>query len=209
MDARIFGKLRSYAYLDYSVLESVFPGHANLANKVSKMVKQGDLVRLKKGLYVLPASLNTRPLQLGVLANLVYGPSYVSLQYALSYYGLIPERVETITSMTTQRDKHFHTPIGNFSYKYILPRKYSVGLTLASVNDTQFLIATPEKAVSDMVAQERDFENSGEVYEYLTQNLRIEPEDLARLNLGRLREIAEAYRVKSVTLLSQCLGGKK
>ncbi|MEI6805625.1 MAG: hypothetical protein WCK49_03850 [Myxococcaceae bacterium] len=202
MDARISAKLRSYKYLDYSVLASLFSEYPRPINPISHLVKQGDLVRLKKGLYVLPSHLREGLLDTEVLANVIYGPSYISLQYALSYYNLIPERVNLVTSMTTQRDKWFSTPVGDFSYKYILPRKYSIGLTL---NNTHFLIATPEKALADIVGQEKGFKNSKEVYEYLTENLRIEPEDLARLNLGRVREIARAYRMSSVTFLSQCL----
>lgn len=202
MDATILAKLRSYEYLDYSVLASVFSEHSRPINPIARLVKQGDLIRLKKGLYVLATPLRDRLLDTEVLANVVYGPSYISLEYALSYYGLIPERVSTLTSMTTQRDKLFLTPVGDFSYKYILPRKYSVGVTL---HNAHFLIATPEKALADMMGQQKGLKDPKEVYEYLTENLRIEPEDLARLNLDRLREIAQVYRMKSVTLLSQCL----
>jgi hypothetical protein len=209
MKADIQKKLSSFELVDYSMLGSMFPDYLGLPEKISRMVKSGDLVRLKKGLYILAAPLRTKPIHKEVLANLIYGPSYVSLQSALGHYGLIPERVETLTSMTTQRDKVFETPIGAFSYKYVLPRKYNVGIALKKVGDTQFLIATPEKALADLVAQQRGFENKQDVYEYLTQSLRIEQGDLASLHLGKLREIAQAYRTKPVTLLSQCLENMK
>ena len=68
------------------------------------------------------------------LANLIYGPSYISLDYALSLHGLIPERVETITSVTTRRSRHFDTPFGTFSYRMLNGRRYAVGVLLESAD---------------------------------------------------------------------------
>jgi hypothetical protein len=62
------------------------------------------------------------------IANPLYGPSYISLEYALSYYGLIPERVESITSVTTKRSKKFITPLGSFSYEHIPLKAYPIGI---------------------------------------------------------------------------------
>ncbi|MEI6791409.1 MAG: hypothetical protein WCK42_09540 [Myxococcaceae bacterium] len=205
MDSDILIKLRSYACLDYSVLENVFSDYAKPIDKILRLVKQGDLIRIKKGLYVLANQLSLQPVRKEVLANLIYGPSYISLQYALSHYGLIPERVETVTCMTTGRDKLFHTPIGTFSYKRILPRKYSVGITLVSTQEAQFLMATPEKALADIVEQTKGFKTWKDVSEYLTQDLRIELKDLARLKPSQFKKIAESYKTTSVSLLSQCM----
>ncbi len=91
-----------------------------------------------------------------VLANLIYGPSYISLEYALQYWGLIPERVETVTSITGKRNKFFTTPLGNFSYRYLHKSKFIQGVLLVKSRfsglpgeggvETGFFIASAEKA---------------------------------------------------------------
>ena len=87
------------------------------------------------------------------IANFLYGPSYVSMEWALSFYGMIPERVYTVTSMTLGRNKQYHTPIGDFSYFTLPARYYPVGITQKKSPDFVggFLIATPEKALADLV----------------------------------------------------------
>ncbi len=92
---------------------------------ILRMVKNEELVRLKNGFYLInekiagPSSL---VIPFEQLANLLYGPSYVSMEWALSFYGMIPERVHTITSMTLGRDKEYRTSVGDF-YENIKKRK--------------------------------------------------------------------------------------
>ena len=74
------------------------------------------------------------------------------MEYALAYHGLIPERVETITSVTSMRDKKFDTPIGTFTYRYLGPKKYPHEIEQLWVDQQHpILIATPEKALFDYV----------------------------------------------------------
>ena len=83
-------------------LSSVFPNCANLKMKAKRLEYDGDIIRLKKGLYVASPLTSRLKLSPFLLANHIYGPSYVSMQTALRYYGLIPEAVYSVQSMTTR-----------------------------------------------------------------------------------------------------------
>jgi len=84
--------------------------------------KHGYLIPLKRGIYVFSEDLRKQPLSMGFIANNLLLPSYVSLEYALSYYDLIPERVTVYTSVTTQKTTTFKTPIGIFEYHSVKAR---------------------------------------------------------------------------------------
>jgi predicted transcriptional regulator of viral defense system len=137
---------------DYSFIKYALCEYKNPRVKINGLLKKGKIIRVKKGLYVFGHELAKGPYSKEVLANLIYGPSYISLEYALSFYGLIPERVEAITSITSKRKKLFNTPVGIFSYRYINPSIYSYGVTLYELDKYHsILIASKEKALSDML----------------------------------------------------------
>ncbi|MHB0981603.1 MAG: type IV toxin-antitoxin system AbiEi family antitoxin domain-containing protein [Thermoleophilia bacterium] len=105
--ARIEGEEFDYQALLGSLGDLSYPG-----DKITSLLRRGDIVRVKKGIYVFGRAYARRPYSRKVLANMLYGPSYVSLDYALQYHGLIPERVEAVTSMTIARARRFVTPVG-------------------------------------------------------------------------------------------------
>src|SRR5205085_9208942 len=98
--------------IDYQFLLSLLLEYARPREKISAWLKSGELIRVKKGLYIFGPQVAQGPYSPEVLANLIYGPSAISLNYALSFYGLIPERVTTITSITNKRNKQFSTAVG-------------------------------------------------------------------------------------------------
>jgi predicted transcriptional regulator of viral defense system len=81
------------------------------------MEKRGEIIRLKKSLYVVSDKISRKSVSRELVANHLYGASYISFETALAYYGMIPERVYTVRSMTTKRAKNFTTLLGNFEYK--------------------------------------------------------------------------------------------
>ena len=81
---------------DYQALMAALPEYANPRDKVTVLLRRGDIIRVKKGFYVFGDELRRRPYSRELLANLIYGPSFVSLDSALSFHGLIPERVEVV-----------------------------------------------------------------------------------------------------------------
>ena len=86
---------------DYTTLVSALSDFRKPRDKITKLLERGTLIRVKKGLYCFNEVLRKRLLSREYLANLIYGPSYVSLEYALAFHGLIPERVETVTWTAT------------------------------------------------------------------------------------------------------------
>ena len=138
---------------DYQLAMDRLAGYRAPRNKLRNLCLSGDLVRIRKGLYVAPTFPSRPP---GVdplaLAPLIYGPSYVSLETALAHHGLIPERVYEITSVTSKRAKLFRTPVGRFSYRPVNESVYGYGVGLQPATGGAYFLAEPEKALCDRIA---------------------------------------------------------
>jgi hypothetical protein len=158
-------------------------------------------------LYLLGPRFRHSPYCLELLANLIYGPSYVSLEKALQIYGLIPEHVETVTSVTAKSGKEYKTPVGNFLYVHCHPKSYSVGVTFRSFSDHENpLIATPEKALTDILTIRKGKATSiFQIEKILQEDLRIEEEDLLKLDLNQVRKIQEAFPHSAIYFLEKYL----
>lgn len=188
--------------LDYNLLQFLLRGYRFPRNKISSLLASGELIRVKKGLYVQ----GDRPYSLPVLSSMVYGPSYVSQHYALAMYGLIPERVHTVTCMTLGRRKHFETPVGVFTYEPLSVRLYSVGVQRVELSPTQpYQIATPEKAIVDIIWRRKDLGSNGALEDYLLHDLRLDLEQKDVYSLSRMRKIERVYKKKPVTALAAVL----
>jgi hypothetical protein len=190
---------------DYQTLLDAVHGYAQQRMKISSLLAKGIIVRVKKGLYIFGESQRRRPFCRELLANLIYGPSYISLEYALHYHGLTPERVETLTSVTCGRSRTFDTPVGAFTYRMIPLEAFRTGMDRVELDGGRsFLIAIPEKALADRVVAERgaDITTQKELYDYLLTNLRIDPVAVRELDPVRLKEIAGHYRSRRVKLLA-------
>jgi hypothetical protein len=193
--------------VDYLFLVDLLKRYNSPRDKISRMIKNNEILQIKRGLYVLsPESGN--PVNLKVLANMVYGPSYISLEYALSYYGLIPEKVEVVTCMTNKRNKVFETPVGIFSYKYLHNSKFSVGIDRVTVEDGSFLIATREKAICDRLSMVKDL-RPGEIGEFLEYELRVDMDELVEMDIRQVGEIRTIYKNTSVTAFYRWLHQNK
>ena len=128
------------------------------------------------------------------------------MEFALSYYGLIPERVEEVTSMTTQKNKEFETPLGRFHYKHLRPEVYTVGVDRQLLDKERcFLIASREKALADLIALQKGIKDEKEMLEHLVNNLRIDVDDLSMFELERMDKCAAAYKKPVVNLLYNTL----
>jgi len=180
---------------DYQVLLDALAEYRKPRDRITRLLAGGTIVRIKKGLYCFGEAFRKEPLSREYLANLIYGPSYVSLEYALSHHGLIPERVETVTSVTTRRSRDFETPFGAFSYRMLNGPRYAVGAILETAGKTSFLVASPEKALADKVWTDKQFTGLplSDYDAYFTDDLRIDQKSLSRFDCSRLQAIATAY----------------
>ncbi|MBM4253861.1 MAG: hypothetical protein FJ146_17980 [Deltaproteobacteria bacterium] len=188
--------------IDYNLLIYLLRHYKFPRNKISSLIASGSLVRVKKGLYVR----GDAPYSLPVLANMVYGPSYVSQHYALGMYGLIPERVHAVTCMTLGRRKQFDTPVGVFSYEPLPARLYSVGIRRVELSPTQpYQIATPEKAIVDIIWRRKDLNSTEAMDDYLTHDLRLDLDRRHVYSLSRMRKIESVYHKRCVKVLTTLL----
>jgi hypothetical protein len=190
---------------DYQTLLDMLGNYAHPRDKISDLMRKGMIVRVKKGLYVLGEGYRRRPYSRRLLANLIYGPSYISLESALAYYGLIPERVEAVTSVTTGRSRRFDTPIGLFIYREISLPAFRIGMTRVDrKGEPAFLIATEEKALCDKIYQDRGtgLKSLKQMKNYLFDDLRIDPSGLERLNPEIVEDIAGRYLSRKIQLLA-------
>lgn len=188
-----------------AVLKSFLSNLRYPKNKISDMKRSGELIRLKRDLYVYSKSAVSKEL----IANHLYGISYISLETALAYYGMIPERVYAVRSMTTKRAKTFATPLGSFEYKTVSTDYFSIGLQQEVIeNQYAFLISTPTKAICDMIVSTPNLrlQSVKAMQSYLTEDLRIDFQILETLDKYIVRQCIEVGKKKmELDLLFQIL----
>jgi len=193
---------------DYVALMNALQGYARPRDRVTALLRQGAIIRVKKGLYVFGAEVRRGPFSLEILANTIYGPSYLSRQYVLAHYGLIPEGVTEITSVSLTRAKRFETPVGRFSYRTVPESAFGIGVDQVDIERGAFcLMATREEALADTLYLTRELRltRARDMRNYLTNFLRIDEEALAALDRGALEAIAERYDSSRVSLLAETI----
>ena len=192
---------------DYQVLMDALSMFSKPRDAVTRLLSSEVILRIRKGLYCFGETYRRKPLSREYIANLIHGPSCVSLEYALSYHGMIPENVRTVTSVTCKRSMVINTPLGLFSYRMLTGGRYAAGLSLESAAGSSFLMATPEKALIDKVWTDNRFDGRrmSEFTPYLTEDLRIDLVTLRELNRRLVFEIRDAYRSAKIRNLTTCL----
>lgn len=201
-------KIISREEFDYQVLITCLKEYSRPRDKITDLLREGQIIRVKKGLYIFGPDYRRRPYSREILANLIYGPSYISLEYALSYHGLIPERVEALTSVTTGRTRTFTTPAGVFRYHMIPLPAFQTGMTRVELDDGgAFLIATPEKALVDKICIDRssDIRTLKGLEVYLFQDLRMDQDLFYKLSSSDVFDYVDRYSSAKLQLLSSLL----
>ena len=167
-----------------SVIESLYPELKSANKKVTWLEKQGFIIRLKRGLYVVNPEYSRKTLSSELIANHLYAPSYISMSTALRYYGLVPEAVYVHQSMTVKHSRSFQTPIGGYDYKYISREAFSIGVRSIHKGDYAFLMASPEKALCDLIANSSkvNLRYMKDVETYLEQDIRMDMEEFYRMD---------------------------
>lgn len=164
-------------------------------DKIAALLACGDLVQLRRGLYLLGTALRAGPVSLPLVANVLFGPSYVSLDFALSWHALIPEGVAEVSSVTPRRTREWVTPMGRFSYTHLPLAVYGAGVQMAKTpQGAHFLIASPEKALCDKVLLTRNLNAVSVVsmQAYLLEDLRMEPQALLALDTRIIQQCLDA-----------------
>lgn len=207
MDFRRTIKDYTDAPLTRSLLLEILREYKSPNDKISELIKNGELISLRRGIYV-PGPKTDLPLPDSFLiANHLRGPSYVSLESALSYYGFIPERTLEISSVTVKPSKKYKTPVGRFGYQKLPTPYYSYGIRMVQLTHKQTaLIASPEKAICDKIilTSKINLRSVKQARAFLLEDLRIDENLLRALDVeiitSWLEEIPKKSSLKTLIL---------
>lgn len=178
-------------------------------DKISELIKSGELISLRRGIYV-PGPQTELPIpEPFLIANHLRGPSYVSLEAALSYWGFIPEQIYEISSVTVKTSKKYRTPLGRFDYQQLTTPYYSFGIRHVQLKQNQIaLIASPEKAICDKIVltPKVNLRSVKQTKAFLFEDLRMEEDQLMKLDLEMIMSwIEDAPKKNSLKMLISTL----
>lgn len=165
---------------------------------IQKEILAGKMIPLKRGLYETDANTSVK-----YLAGKICSPSYISLDYVLSAYSLIPEAVYSITSATSNKSKIYNNAFGCFIYSHIPKSVFSSGIKEEVEGGYAYLVATPEKALCDKLYSLPAVSYLSELTALLIDDLRIDEEGLFNLNKNDLLKFAKLYRSKNLNLFAE------
>lgn len=153
------------------------------------------------------ASMQDNIISKELIANYLLSPSYISLDYALSFYSLIPEMVVDIVSITTKRSKNFKTSFGNFEYKHIKKELYPIGLKIYDANDYTFLIATKEKALCDKIYFTKNLQvfSKRRMLKFLVDDLRIDLDEIESFDKNMISSYYTISKSKKIKALLEII----
>ena len=172
-------------------------------NKIHRMVLNNELFPLVKGVY------ETNPhAERFTLARAINSPSYISFESALSFHGLIPERVYTITSASlgNKKDKTYQNYFGTFTFSDIPKRVFPLGVLYITLTDGySYLISTKEKALCDKLYKMPVIKNYKDLEITLFDDLRIDENILNEFDISDMEIYSSLYRSKNITILYKYL----
>lgn len=194
----------------HSTVASLLRDYKRPNDKISEWLDQQKLIPIKRGLYVVSPALTGGLVSLPLVANALYGPSYVSLEFVLSHHGLIPEAVHQITSVTTRRAKIYDTILGRFSYQTIPTKVYPIGVQSVKNDMGHFyLMASPEKALCDMLmlTPNLNVHSVGALVTLLELDWRIDVDELKQFERALVHDLVQAgFKARVLRYLLQLIG---
>jgi hypothetical protein len=209
MDYRMDLSQYSDQPISTQVLLGLLRGYSRPYDKIMEMVNQGILVQLRRGLYMTTPLVSKITPEPFLIANHLYGPSYISLDSALFHWGLIPERVFEISSVTPRISKKIMVQNAVYSYTHLPIAYYPVGIQSIALTKTQtVLIASPEKALCDKVITTAgvNLRSKQQAMAFLVEDLRIDKDQLSELNTTEMTSwLPVCPKRKSIQLLIETL----
>ncbi|MBP5593656.1 MAG: hypothetical protein J6X75_05795 [Clostridia bacterium] len=188
--------------LTTSMLLDQLKEYGDPAGKILRMKREGELFQLTRGIYETDKNVSGY-----CLAGAIFGPSYLSFDYALSVYGLIPEAVYTFTSATFDKKKvreqenHF----GRFTYRDVPSQAYPFGIVIKEENGYVYQMATPEKALCDKLYTMPPVTSQKEIERMLFEDLRIDRAEFEKLNADEILQIGDKYHCNNLKYLMKYL----
>ena len=189
---------------DIASLKIEYKGYSNINQKISLEVKKGNLIRVKKGIYT-----NNLEIDAPILANVLISPSYISFEYALSYYGLIPEMVTMYTSAIYNKKNNQYYSVKNtrFDYRSIPNKVFPYGYILKKNEEgINYKIATKEKALMDTLYSKYPIRSLKDLKILLFDDLRIDEYEFNKLDFKFIKEVAPLYHSNTLNTLVKFIG---
>lgn len=188
---------------DFQSLRIKYKEYSNIYQKINNECKKGILVKIKRGLYSDDLDNDKE-----VIANICYNPSYISFEYALSYYGVIPEFVSTFTSATfgKKNNKIYHMKDCTFDYRSVPEEVFPMGiLIMKNSKDISYKIASKEKALCDLLYSKYPVRSIKDLKTLLFEDMRIDENEFLKMNVEFIKEIAPLYHSNSLNVLKKYL----
>ncbi len=175
--------------------------------KISRDIKSKKIFPLVKGVYETDANVNGSR-----IAQFIYGPSYLSFEYVLCTYGLIPETIfNTFTCATfnKRKIKSYTNYFGTFIYRDVPKEVFNFGVQVFIDGQYSYQVATTEKALCDKLYTLSPVKNTNELIKLLFEDLRIDEDAFYSLNKEDILKIAPLYHSKNLNLLVKFICGEK
>ena len=191
--------------VSFDALAQQFAGYTDIKGKIRREVQGGRLVQVARGLYETDARTDGK-----YLAGAIYGPSYLSFDYALSVHALIPEAVYTYTSATFRKGKtkRYENAFGTFLYRDVPAAVYPLGVEIKVEGEYSYQIASPEKALCDKLYSLSPVYSVRALKERLFDDLRIDEAAFFALQKDDISQLAPLYRATNLKLLAKFMEGK-
>ena len=183
------------------MLEDKFKQYSNVNQKIALEIRKGAFTKIKRGLY----SDNVK-MDAPVLANVCLSPSYLSFEYALAFYGLIPETVSVYSSACfgKKTNKIFESESLTLSYSFVPALAFPEGITfLKSEAGIRYKVASPEKALCDTLYSRYPVRSVKDLKEMLFEDLRLDEEELRKLDLAFILRIIPLYRSTTLNVFEK------
>ncbi len=188
--------------LTTSMLMDQLQRYSDPAGKILRMKREGKLFQLTRGIYETDKNAPGY-----CLAGAIFGPSYLSFEYALSVYGLIPEAVYTFTSATfnKKKAKEYENHFGRFTYRDVPSEAYPFGIVIKEENEYVYQMATPEKALCDKLYTMPPVMSQKEIERMLFEDLRIDRTEFEKLHVDKILQIGDRYHSNNLKYLLKYL----
>ena len=186
----------------YQMLLENLKNYKSPDNKIKRMIDKKEIIKLRKGLYEMNKNASGY-----LFAGAIYGLSYLSLDYALSYYGLIPERVVEYTSVTsnTRKTKTYTNLFGRYTYRDIPIAAYPYEVKLMQEGDYSYWLASPCKALCDKLYTLKPVKNKKELKTLLFEDLRIDEDEFNKLDKQVLLDLCPLYKSTNLNILRKII----
>ncbi|MBU0581185.1 MAG: hypothetical protein KKA19_08405 [Candidatus Margulisbacteria bacterium] len=176
-------------FIDSRIFSDLGDSKQLILNQVNKWQKKELIFSLKRGLYLFSDVYKEYP-DLNLVANTLVQPSYLSMEYALGYYNLIPEAVFTYTSVTSKKTKQYRNKLGFFTYSHITEKRF-FGYRKEAKG---FFIAEPEKALLDYIYFKTNITEIGKIY--FQENLRLQ--NIENISLSKIENYGKKFNSSKI-----------